>query len=455
MKITRRNAIGILASVSTAALEQEAAAQPANAVAINWLGGAPPSIESGVSWGIPWPRGAVRKDQSFTLTAGDGRALPLQTWPLAYWPDGSMKWIGYATVAGPNTTGALRLAPGAASPATAIRVGQTAQSIDVDTVALQCRVSKQGADFIDSMTVGGRVVARQGRLVCTLDNGSEFTSSIKSATLEQSGPVRAVVKKEAGAKPVQKTVGNILYTPRVEKVLALSVGYAEYLGHAFVGTEHLLLALLREGGGSGARILKESGVDIELTREHILKELAPEANPAAEPLASNAPLFPIPAVEKATHNFTPRAQQVLALARTEAARFNHDFVGVEHLLLGLIRLGQGVAVNVLQKLGLDLETVRTAVKKALGTGPDQKMIGNIPYTPRVKSVLKLAAEEAKNLNHTYVGTEHILLGVLREGNSLAVRIMKDLHVDIEKTRLEILKELNPNFASGAEPQAGG
>jgi len=196
MKITRRNAIGILASVSTAALEQEAAAQPANAVAINWLGGAPPSIESGVSWGIPWPRGAVRKDQSFTLTAGDGRALPLQTWPLAYWPDGSMKWIGYATVAGPNTTGALRLAPGAASPATAIRVGQTAQSIDVDTVALQCRVSKQGADFIDSMTVGGRVVARQGRLVCTLDNGSEFTSSIKSATLEQSGPVRAVVKIE-------------------------------------------------------------------------------------------------------------------------------------------------------------------------------------------------------------------------------------------------------------------
>ncbi len=159
--------------------------------------------------------------------------------------------------------------------------------------------------------------------------------------------------------------------------------------------------------------------------------------------------------DEATNNFTPRAQQVLALARKEADRFNHNFVGTEHLLLGLIKLGQGVAVNVLQKLGLDLETVRMAVEKAVGTGPDQKMIGNIPYTPRVKKVLALAAKEAKNLNHTYVGTEHILLGLLREGDGVAARVLKDLDVDIEQTRQEILKELDPNFASGEEPQAGG
>ena len=96
--------------------------------------------------------------------------------------------------------------------------------------------------------------------------------------------------------------------------------------------------------------------------------------------------------EEGTNNFTPRAQQVLALARKEADRFNHNFVGTEHLLLGLIKLGQGVAVNVLQKLGLDLETVRMEVEKQVGTGPDQKMIGNIPYTPRVKKVLALAAK---------------------------------------------------------------
>src|SRR5438105_10903043 len=158
--------------------------------------------------------------------------------------------------------------------------------------------------------------------------------------------------------------------------------------------------------------------------------------------------------EEAMNNFTPRAQQVLALARKEADRFNHNFVGTEHLLLGLIKLGQGVAVNVLQKLGLDLETVRMEVEKQVGTGPDQKMIGNIPYTPRVKKVLALAAKEAKALNHTYVGTEHILLGLLREGDGVAARVLKNLDVDIEQTRQEILKELDPNFASAEESGSG-
>src|SRR5881398_2287492 len=159
--------------------------------------------------------------------------------------------------------------------------------------------------------------------------------------------------------------------------------------------------------------------------------------------------------DEAMNNFTPRAQQVLALARKEADRFNHNFVGTEHLLLGLIKLGQGVAVNVLQKLGLDLETVRMEVEKQVGTGPDQKMIGNIPYTPRVKKVLALAAKEAKNLNHTYVGTEHILLGLLREGDGVAARVLKNLDVDIEQTRQEILKELDPNFAAQEEGVSEG
>src|SRR5437667_2903742 len=141
------------------------------------------------------------------------------------------------------------------------------------------------------------------------------------------------------------------------------------------------------------------------------------------------------------NNFTPRAQQVLALARKEAARFNHNFVGTEHLLLGLIALGQGTAVDVLGKMGLDLDVVRREVEKQVGTGPDQKMVGNIPYTPRVKKVLALAVKEAKALNHTYVGTEHILLGLLREGDGVAARVLKNLDVDIEQTRQAILKEI--------------
>jgi len=147
----------------------------------------------------------------------------------------------------------------------------------------------------------------------------------------------------------------------------------------------------------------------------------------------------------AMNNFTPRAQQVLALARKEADRLNHNFVGTEHLLLGLIKLGYGVAVNVLQKLGLDLETVRMEVEKQVGSGPDQKLMGNIPYTPRVKKVLALASKEAKALNHTYVGTEHILLGLLREGDGVAARVLQNLGVDVEGTRREILRELDPNF----------
>lgn len=136
---------------------------------------------------------------------------------------------------------------------------------------------------------------------------------------------------------------------------------------------------------------------------------------------------------------------MLALARQEADRLKHSFVGTEHLLLGLIKLGQGVAVTVLQKLGLDLETVRLEVAKQVGPGPDQKVFGNIPYTPRVKKVLALAAKEARALNHTYIGTEHILLGLLREGDGVAARVLKNLDVDVEQTRQEVLRELEPNF----------
>jgi ATP-dependent Clp protease ATP-binding subunit ClpC len=154
------------------------------------------------------------------------------------------------------------------------------------------------------------------------------------------------------------------------------------------------------------------------------------------------------------NNFTPRAQQVLALARKEADRFHHNYVGTEHILLGLIKLGQGVAVSVLQKMGLDLETVRAAVEKQVGTGQETKTQNSIPYTPRVKKVLALAGKEAKTLNHSYVGTEHILLGLLREGEGVAARVLKSLDVDIERTRNEILRELDPQFSGGERGEGG-
>lgn len=154
------------------------------------------------------------------------------------------------------------------------------------------------------------------------------------------------------------------------------------------------------------------------------------------------------------NNFTPRAQQVLQLARKSADQFNHGYVGTEHLLLGIIALGHGVAVNILQRMGVNLESVRMEVEKAVGVGPETKTVGNLPFTPRVKKVLTLAGSEARSLDHAYVGTEHILLGLLREGEGVASRVLRNLGLDLEKTRVEILKELNPNYDSEQSAAAG-
>lgn len=155
------------------------------------------------------------------------------------------------------------------------------------------------------------------------------------------------------------------------------------------------------------------------------------------------------------YNLTPRGQQVLALARMEAHRFNHNFVGTEHLLLGIIKLGQGEAVKVLQKLGLDFDTVRLEVEKQVGTGPDQKAMGNIPYTPRFKKVLSLANEQARALRHTYVGAEHLLLAIFLEVDGPAVKVLKSLAVDIERAREEILTALGAKQAEGASKEVTG
>jgi ATP-dependent Clp protease ATP-binding subunit ClpC len=144
-------------------------------------------------------------------------------------------------------------------------------------------------------------------------------------------------------------------------------------------------------------------------------------------------------------NFTPRALQVCALARKEANRFNQKVIGTEHLLLGLLKLGQGVAVNVLEKIGVDLEAVRLAVEKEAALLSKEKEAGNVPYTLAVKEVLNSAKREARALNHTYVGTEHILLGLLREGNNAGVIVLKKLGVKVDQVRQDILKELDPNF----------
>jgi len=137
------------------------------------------------------------------------------------------------------------------------------------------------------------------------------------------------------------------------------------------------------------------------------------------------------------NRFTERARKVLVLAKEEARRFNHDYIGTEHVLLGLIREGEGVACAVLQNLGADLERLRIEIEKLISSGSTTSVLGDIPFTPRAKKALELAAEEARSLGHNYIGTEHILLGLLREEEGLASQALFSLGIDLKKIKDEI------------------
>lgn len=157
------------------------------------------------------------------------------------------------------------------------------------------------------------------------------------------------------------------------------------------------------------------------------------------------------------NRFTERARKVIVLAKEEARRFNHDYIGTEHLLLGLIREGEGVAAAVLQKMGLDLETIRIEVEKLVQPGPQTQVLGDIPFTPRAKKALELSAEEARALGHNYIGTEHLLLGLVKEGEGVAYRVLLNLGLDLAKLRNEIMELLGsgiPGFGAQEPPKAG-
>ncbi|MCX5648981.1 MAG: ATP-dependent Clp protease ATP-binding subunit [Planctomycetota bacterium] len=152
--------------------------------------------------------------------------------------------------------------------------------------------------------------------------------------------------------------------------------------------------------------------------------------------------------------FTDRARKVMALANQEAQRFNHEYVGTEHVLLGLVKEGQGVAANVLHSLGIDLKKIRLEVEKIVKSGPDMVTMGKLPQTPRAKKVIEFAIEEARNLGHNYVGTEHLLLGLLREHDGVAAQVLMNLGLKLDDVRSEILNILGAATEGGeAETEA--
>ena len=151
--------------------------------------------------------------------------------------------------------------------------------------------------------------------------------------------------------------------------------------------------------------------------------------------------------------FTERARQVVVLAQEEARILKHNYIGTEHILLGLIHEGEGVAANALESLGISLEAVRAEVEGTIGRGTEPPD-AHIPFTPRAKKVLELSLREAMTLGHNYIGTEHILLGLIREGEGVAAQVLIKLGADLSRVRQQVIQLLS-GYAGGKEGQGGG
>ena len=204
-RIRHRRGCFMLASALAALVSS---AHAADTVTLNWLDGKPPAAAQSVAWGVPWPKGSVQKTDTLSLKAANGTNVPVQTWPLAYWPDGSIMWSGHSISAAPGLAGPFQITVGAApAPAAKITVAQDAAGITIDTGVMQARILKTGSNLFESLTVGNRKIAENGKLVLQMEDRAQYAaqkvirmedyvSRIKTVTLEQQGPVRAVIKIE-------------------------------------------------------------------------------------------------------------------------------------------------------------------------------------------------------------------------------------------------------------------
>ena len=251
---------------------------------------------------------------------------------------------------------------------------------------------------------------------------------------------------------------SIGLTPRSKTVIELSVDEARRLNHHYIGTEHILLGLIREGEGIAAGVLESLGVNRAKAHTAMIQtlhnEISTSSTTASEqavnvpPRSINSSITPRTDVVVQTQSnrpydnylLTQQAYTILQRAQEEALRFSHNYIGTEHLLLGMVREDEGVAGAVLYNLGIDLNRVRKAVEFIIGRG-DRIVLGEIDLTPRAKKILKLASEEAKRMNNTYLGTEHLLLGMVEEGEGIAAGVLNNLGVYPQNVRAETSRVL--------------
>ncbi|HEX9988443.1 MAG TPA: DinB family protein [Chloroflexia bacterium] len=242
--------------------------------------------------------------------------------------------------------------------------------------------------------------------------------------------------------------GEIGLTPRSKRVIELAVDEARRLNHHYIGTEHLLLGLVREGEGIAAGVLESLGVSLETVRDKVLEVLASVQGTMTSESHSSTREGPA-----RFDKFTEQARKALQLAQQEAQHFNHNYIGTEHILLGLLREWDDVAARVLNNLGIELHKVRSAVEFIIGRG-ERMEFGEIGLTPRAKRVIELSVDEAHRLNHDYIGTEHLLLGLIREGEGIAAGVLESLGVSLDRVRREVIKTLNNPQGITQAPQKG-
>jgi ATP-dependent Clp protease ATP-binding subunit ClpA len=238
-------------------------------------------------------------------------------------------------------------------------------------------------------------------------------------------------------------LGEVGLTQHAKSAIELAFDESRLLGHDYIGSEHLLLGLLRVEEGVAVRILSDLGLSAEKGRERVLSVLQARQGPGGPTHSREGYTF---------DKFTERARTVLVLSQEEAQQLNHDYIGTEHILLGLVREGDGVAARVLNNLGIELHKVRSAVEFIIGRG-DRMVMGEIGLTPRAKRVIELAVDEARRLNHHYIGTEHLLLGLVREGEGIAAGVLESLGVSLEKVRAQVIEVLKSS--SGYSGFSGG
>ena len=256
--------------------------------------------------------------------------------------------------------------------------------------------------------------------------------------------IRRSVESIIGRGDSTKSPSEITLAPETKQVINHAIEESRKLGHSHVGTEHLLLGIARQGESTAAKVLASAGVELEKVRHQLILTLGQQrpAAPSTPPAAPSASAFG--AFTGPFERFNDRAKRVLAFAQDEAIHLKHNYIGTEHLLLGLVREGESVAANVLNSLGVELSKVRTAVEFIIGPGDAANMPtspSEITISPRTKKVIELAIDEARKLNHRHVGPEHLLLGLVREGQGIASGVIESLGVTLAKVRQQVLATL--------------